>query len=224
MLSWPYYVLNFTSHRDPVEKLRGELQNLRAQLQQDSNSRGLQAQMYDDLRRRRDDLEREMARRGAEQQMASMYENLQKKYDTLANEMSRSRENATSTSPYDDLRRRIEELSRDVNELNRRGYESPQPSPSATSAQTQPPEVATMQFLCPFCGGSGSHSHGSYFYPGYSGPPQGTPVTTTGTPGSRPRRHTETQTPYTPGLTNTFVHHPTTPAAASTPYSPYYHK
>ena len=66
-------------HRDPVDKLRGELQSLRAQLQQDTNARGLQAQMYDDLRRRHDDLEREMARRGAEQQMASMYDNLQKK-------------------------------------------------------------------------------------------------------------------------------------------------
>lgn len=208
----------FISHRDPVEKLRGELQSLRAQLQQDTNARGLQAQMYDDLRRRHDDLEREMARRGAEQQMSSMYDNLQKKYDALANEMSRSRENATSPSPYDDLRTRIEELARDVNELKLKDYERPTPAPAPA------PEVSTMQFLCPFCGGSGSHSHGSYFYPGYSGPPQGTPVVTTGTPSSRPRRHTETQTPYTPGVTNTFVHHPTTPAAASTPYSPYYHK
>lgn len=189
----------------------------------------MQAQMYDDLRRRHDDLEREMARRGAEQQMASMYDNLQKKYDALANEMSRNRENSTSPSPYDDLRRRIEELARDVGELKRREYETPAPVPSPAPsapvpAPAQAPEVATMQFLCPFCGGSGSHSHGNYFYPGYSGPPQGTPVATTGTSSSRPRRHTETQTPYTPGLTNTFVHHPTTPAAASTPYSPYYHK
>lgn len=186
--------------------------------------------MYDDLRRRHDDLERDMARRGAEQQMTSMYDNLQKKYDALANEMSRSRENATSPSPYDDLRRRIEELARDVNDLKRREHERPPPSPSPAPApalapaQAQAPEVPTMQFLCPFCGGSGSHSHGSYFYPGYSGPAQGTPVVTTGTPSSRPRRHTETQTPYTPRLTSTFVHHPTTPAAASTPYSPYYHK
>ena len=188
--------------------------------------------MYDDLRRRHDDLEREMARRGAEQQMSSMYDNLQKKYDALANEMSRSRDNSTSSSPYDDLRRRIEELARDVGELKRREYDRPAPAPSTpapaqaptTPAPAQAPEVHMMQFLCPFCGGSGSHSHGNYYYPGYSGPPQGTPVASTGTSSSRPRRHTETQTPYTPALTNTFVHYPTTPEAASTPYSPYYHK
>lgn len=182
--------------------------------------------MYDDLRRRHDDLEREMARRGAEQQMASMYDNLQKKYDALANEMSRNRESPTSPSTYDDLRRRIEELARDVGELKRREYDRPAPASSpapSTPAPPQAPEVHTMQFLCPFCGGSGTHSHGNYFYPGYSGPPEGTPVATTGT-SSRPRRHTETQTPFTPGLTNTYVQHPTTPAAASTPYSPYYHK
>ncbi|KAJ7383267.1 hypothetical protein OS493_029232 [Desmophyllum pertusum] len=78
--------------RDPVDKLRDELQSLRTQLQQDTNARGLQAQMYDDLRRRHEDLERDMTRRGAEQQMTSMYDNLQKKYDALATEMSRSRE------------------------------------------------------------------------------------------------------------------------------------
>lgn len=195
---------------------------MRTQLQQDSNARGLQAQMYDDLRRRHDDLEREMARRGAEQQMANLYDNLQKKYDELANEMSRSRENATSPTPFDDLKRQIDELARDIGDLKRRGHERPPPSPSPAPAQV--PEVTTMQFLCPFCGGSGTHSHGNYFYPGYSGPAQETPVVTTRTPTSRPRRHTETQTPYTPGLTNTYVHHPATPAAASTPYSPYYHK
>ena len=181
--------------------------------------------MYDDLRRRHDDLEREMARRGAEQQMANMYDNLQKKYDALANEMSRSKDNSTSPSHYDDLRRRIEELAGDVGDLKRREYDRPAPAPSpvpSTPAAAPAAEVHTMQFLCPFCGGSGSHNHGNYYYPGYSGPPQETPVASTGT--SRPRRHTETQTPYTPGLTNTFVHHPTTPAAASMPYSPYYHK
>ncbi|XP_022786867.1 serine/arginine repetitive matrix protein 2-like isoform X2 [Stylophora pistillata] len=211
--------------RDPIDKLREELQSLRTQLQQDSNARGLQAQMYDDLRRRHDDLEREMARRGAEQQMANLYDNLQKKYDDLANEMSRSKENAatSTTTPHDDLRRRIEELARDVGDLKQRDRQRPSRSRSPSPAPTKEPEVTTMQFLCPFCGDSGTHSHGNYFYPGYSGPAQETPMITTRTPTSRPRRHTETQTPYTPGLTNTYVHHPTTPAATSTPYSPYYH-
>lgn len=220
-----YFNFYFFTDRDPIDKLREELQSLRSQLQQDSNARGLQAQMYDDLRRRHDDLEREMARRGAEQQMANLYDNLQKKYDDLANEMSRSKENATtSTTPQDDLRRRIEELARDVGDLKRRDHQRPSRSRSPSPAPVKAPAVTAMQFLCPFCGSSGSHSHGNYFYPGYSGPEQETPTVSTRTPTSRPRRHTETQTPYNPGLTNTYVHHPTTPAATSTPYSPYYHK
>lgn len=229
----------FCSYRDPVDKLRDELQNLRAQLQQDANARGMQAQMYEDLRRRHDDLEREMARRGAEQQMANMYDNLQKKYDALANEMSRSRDKPKSPSPYDDLRQRVEGLAKDIGEMKRREYDMPPPTPTPpahppppapvpTPSPAQAPEVFLMQFLCPFCGSAGTHSHGNYFYPGYSGPAQEAPAATTRAttrPSSpRPRRHTETQTPYTPQATNTFVHHPTTPAAASTPYSPYYHK
>lgn len=224
-------------YRDPVDKLRNELKSLQTQLQQETNARGMQAQMYDDLRRRHDDLEREMARRGAEQQMANMYDNLQKKYDALASEMSRSRDAPTSPSPYNDLRQRVEDLARDLGELKRREYDRPPPSPTpqlpppqpapapaptSVAPPPQPPDVSLMEFLCPLCGGSGTHSHGSYFYPGYSGPPQGTPSPTTGTP--RPRRHTETQTPYVPQVTNTFVRHPTTPAATSTPYAPYYHK
>lgn len=230
-------LLIFILCRDPVDKLRNELQSLQTQLQQETNARGMQAQMYDDLRRRHDDLEREMARRGVEQQMANMYDNLQKKYDSLASEMSRSKDAATSPSPYTDLRQRVEDLARDLGELKRREYDGPPPSPTPqlsppqpapapaptpVAPPPQPPDVSLMQFLCPFCGGSGTHSHGSYFYPGYSGPPQGTPSPTTGTP--RPRRHTETQTPYVPQVTNTFVRHPITPAATSTPYAPYYHK
>ena len=229
----------FYSYRGPVDKLREELQSLRTQLQQDANSRGVQTQMYDDLRRRHDDLEREMARRGAEQQMTKMYDNLQQKYDSLAKEMSQSRDNATSPPPYDDLRQRVEGLARDIEDLKRREFDRPPPSPqpqpqtpppppppppAPSPLPAQAPEVSTMQFLCPFCGGAGTHSHGSYFYPGYSGPAPATPPATSGTPSSRPRHHTETQTPYAPQVTNTFVRHPTVPAAASTPYGPYYHK
>ena len=181
-----------------------------------------------------------MARRGAEQQMTNMYDNLQKKYDALASEMSRTRESATSPLPYDDLRHRVEGLARDVGELKRREYDRPPPppppappppappppapAPAPSPSPAQAPDVSTMQFLCPFCGGAGTHSHGNYFYPGYSGPAQGTPAATPGTPSFRPRRHTETQTPYTAQVTNSFVRHPTTPTAASTPYAPHYHK
>lgn len=231
--------------RDPADKLRDELQNLRAQLQQDANARGMQTQMYEDLRGRHDDLQREMARRGTEQQMANMYDNLQKKYDALANEMSRSRENEKSTSWIDDLRHRIEGLSRDIGELKQRENDrppvpSPVPAPVPVPAPpppspapqvsvpppsaTQTPDVFLMHFLCPFCGDAGSHSHGSYFYPGYSGTVQGSPEATTGTSSPRRRlRNTETQTSYIPQVTTTFVRHPSTPVAASTPYAPYYH-
>lgn len=225
-------------YRDPVDKLRDELQSLRTQLQQDANARGMQTQMYDDLRRRHDDLEREMARRGAEQQMANMYDNLQKKYDSLANEISRSRDKSKSPSPYDDLRQRIDGLARDLGDLKRKEHDRPpppsvasppppSPAPAPPPSLAQPPDSFLMQFLCPFCGGAGTHSHGSYYYPGYSGPTQGTPEATKGTvrpPSPRPRRHTETQTPFVPQVTNTFVHHPATPMAASTPYAPHYHE
>lgn len=224
---------------------------MRVQLQQDTNARGMQAQIYDDLRRRHDDLEREMVRRGTEQQMSNMYDNLQKKYDALANEMSRSRENAKDTLPIDDLRHRIEELSRDIRDLKEKEYDRPviplpaavpqpptpvvpapvpppSPAPPPSSAlppsPTQTPDVFLMHFLCPFCGGSSPHSHGNYFYPGYSGLAQESPAVTTGAPAPRRRRNTETQTPYIPHVTTTFVSHPTAPVAASTPYVPYYHK
>lgn len=217
---------------------------MRVQLQQDTNARGMQAQMYDDLRRRHDDLEREMVRRGTEQQMSNMYDNLQKKYDALANEMTRSRENAKNTLPIDDLRHRIEELSRDIRELKEKEYDRPvlpvatavpppptpvvsapvpPPSPAPPPSPTQAPDVFLMHFLCPFCGGASPHSHGNYFYPGYSGLAQESPAVTTGAPAPRRRRNTETQTPYIPHVTTTFVGHPTAPVAASTPYAPYYH-
>ena len=171
--------------------------------------------MYDDLRRRHDDLEREMSRRGAEQQMATMYDSLRKEYDALASDISQNRGSKADASLYEDLRKRLDELAIEVEKIKQKDNE--RPPPSSPPAATDP--VSTVRFLCPFCGGSGSHSHEEYFYPGYAGPRDSFPVATVRTPPRAPR-HTETQTPYNSRTTNTFIGQPAIPAAASTPYYP----
>ena len=200
--------------RDPTDSLRADLQRLRARLQDEINARSSQGHLYDDLRRRHDDLEREIARRNAEQQLTNMYDNLRKKYDDLASDVGRrSREpHEASPSPYmyEDLRRRLESLATDVESVRKRDDERSREKPAAPSA--------TVRFLCPFCAGYGIHSHGEYFYPGYADPglsppgPESIPTTPRGV------QATATQTPYTPGPSVVHSRHPTTPVITSTPY------
>ncbi|XP_032240001.2 uro-adherence factor A [Nematostella vectensis] len=180
--------------RDPVEKLRAELQRLGAQLQEEASARTMQTHMYDDLRRKHDDLEREIARRNAEQQMSSMYNGLRSKYDELASRMGEpSRTPRQGTD--DELKRCLEELAKEVRELKtNKGSENP----------------GEVRFLCPFCGGCGGHHHGDYYYPGYAGP--AAPA-----PDRPPSTHHETQAPYS-GTAPLHARHATTPTATSTPF------
>lgn len=199
------YKFHFIS-RDRVDKLQDELQHLRAQLQDESSARNLQAEMYGDLRRKHDDLEREIARRNAEQQMKTMYEELQKKYEDLTKTLgnpAQPRETGTQVDLSDDLRKRLEDLTLQVNDLKTRGLNDT--------------NHAQVRFLCPFCGGGGGHHHGSYYYPGYSG----TGETHAGeTPRTPPRIHSMgTQTYYDDTRIPQHTRYPSTPQATSTPFT-----
>ncbi|KAK3742067.1 hypothetical protein QZH41_015751, partial [Actinostola sp. cb2023] len=185
--------------RDRVDKLQEELQRLRTQLQDEASARNLQTEMYGDLRRKHDDLEREISRRAAENQMKTMYEDLQKKYEDLSKgvENQRSRDSATQVDLSDDLKRRLEDLTLQVNDLRYRGDASP----------------GFVRFLCPFCGGCNGHHHGSYYYPGTGGtPPANEP------PGTSRIHSMGTQTHFVDDRIPQSTRYPSTPQATSTPY------
>ena len=172
----------------------------------------MQSQLFDDLKRRHDDLEREMARRNTEQQMTSMYDNLRKKYDDLANSLAdRNQSQSAVASPQsqmlDDLKSRVDELAKELEEAKRRRNEGSAAENVSGNA---------VHFPCPLCGGTVVHVHGNYYYPGYIGPhsvaPPRVPAGTT-----RPSE-VGTQTGYL-GTPESHMRHPSTPVAASTPYN-----
>ena len=171
--------------------------------------RTAQGQLYDDLRRRYDDLERDVARRNAEQQLSGMYDSLRKKYDDLAGELGRRPREppaqvGLSPQMYEDLRSRLENLARDVDAVRKRDDDRPKVAVTPSGM---------VRFLCPFCGGCGSHSHGEYFYPGYADPavlgPEVVHVTPVHTSGTR--------TAHTPGPSGVHTRHQTTPISTSVP-------
>lgn len=155
--------------------------------------------MYDDLRRKQDDLEREIARKNAEQQMTSMYEGLRKKYDDLSKSVEEPRD-SPQREVGDDLKKRLDELAMEVKGLKTKGNET----------------NGTVRFLCPFCGGCGDHHHGSYYYPGFS-EHRGTVPTSTKQPGTPSGLH-EAGTQTAEDRAAQHSRYPATPQATSTPY------
>ena len=201
----------YCSPSEPLEKLRAEIAKLRGLLRDEAGARNMQSHLFDDLRRRHDDLEREMARRNAEQQMTNMYDGLRKKYDDMARNLTQNPQpQASAMSPQaqmlDDLKNRVEELAKEVKEAKRLPKED---------ETTEKPSGSAVHFPCPLCGGTVVHVHGNYFYPGHIGThPVAPPVIPAG---STRQSEVGTQTVYL-GTPVNHPRHPSTPVAASTPY------